>query len=54
MVASRAFGLSSDGARLYAATGDGLVVLDAASGAEVGAVPVDAPDTVTQVLAIGA
>jgi len=47
-------GLSADGARLYAATGAGLIVLDAASGAEVGAVAVDAPDTVTQVLAIGA
>lgn len=45
-------GLSADGARLYAATGDGLVVLDASSGRQMAAVPVDAPDTVTQVLAI--
>ena len=45
-------GLSGDGARLYAATGDGLVVLDAANGREMAAVPVDAPDAVTQVLAI--
>ena len=47
-------GLSTDGARLYAATGDGLVVLDAVSGADLGAVAVDAPDTVTLVHAIGA
>jgi len=47
-------GLSGDGARLYAATGDGLVVLDATNGHEVAAVPVAAPDTVTQVLAIAA
>jgi len=47
-------GLSADGARLYAATGDGLVVLDATSGDEVAAVALDAPDIVTQVLATGA
>ena len=47
-------GMSMDGARLYAAIGDQLVVLDASTGREVATVPIAAPDTVTRVLALAA
>ncbi len=45
-------GISRDGSKLYAATAGAVIVLDAATGSEIGEVPVAAPDEVVSVLAI--
>jgi hypothetical protein len=47
-------GLSADGARLYAAVGGGLSVLDARTGESIGETVIDAPDEVQSILPIGA
>jgi DNA-binding beta-propeller fold protein YncE len=45
-------GLSADGSRLYAATADGLEILDVTDGSEVAAVAVHTPEPVTKVIAL--
>lgn len=47
-------GLSGDGTELYVALGQGLEVLDPATGSELGVVPVTSPAPILQVSALGA